>query len=281
MTIQWVASQAIGGREQQQDAVLVLVAANSQGLLAVVADGAGGHAGGREAAQKVVEVARRIFHRSGGVFSVPREELTNLCRQSHEAINGLSDTPKSAPRSTVVALYIHGEQACWAHVGDSRIYRFRAGRLSERSRDHTMAQILLEQGEIRDEQVGKHPDRIKLLKALGGEDEAKPSTGTSDVRSGDKFLLCTDGFWERLKLREIEKLMGRSVTQVLLDKIVAKAVRRNGAGGDNSTACAITIGSDLQPAGTASGLAVVGLTAIASALVADRTLRLIGRLVKQ
>ena len=109
MTIQWVASQSIGGREQQQDAVLVLVAANSQGLLAVVADGAGGHAGGREAAQKVVEVARRIFHRSGDVFSVPSEELTNLCRQSHEAINGLGDTPKSAPRSTVVALYIHGE----------------------------------------------------------------------------------------------------------------------------------------------------------------------------
>lgn len=280
MIVQWFGSQSIGGRKEQQDASLVLIGANAQSLLAVVADGAGGHAGGREAAIQVTEVARRLFHRAGGILGAPRDELTALCRESHDAINGLGANPKSAPRSTVVALYVHGDQAWWAHVGDSRIYRFRKGSLAERSRDHTMAQILLEQGEISDEQVGSHPDRIKLLKALGGEDEPKPSLGSCSVENGDKFLLCTDGFWEGLKTREIEKALNGSVTQRLLDRLVAKSARRSGPRGDNATACTIILGADSQAGVARSGLAVIGLTAIASALVADRTLRLVGKVFK-
>jgi serine/threonine protein phosphatase PrpC len=280
MIVQWFGSQSIGGRKEQQDASLVLIGANAQSLLAVVADGAGGHAGGREAAIQVTEVARRLFHRAGGILGAPRDELTALCRESHDAINGLGANPKSAPRSTVVALYVHGDQAWWAHVGDSRIYRFRKGSLAERSRDHTMAQILLEQGEISDEQVGSHPDRIKLLKALGGEDEPKPSLGSCSIENGDKFLLCTDGFWEGLKTREIEKALNGSVTQRLLDRLVAKSARRSGPRGDNATACTIILGADSQAGVARSGLAVIGLTAIASALVADRTLRLVGKVFK-
>jgi len=281
MIVEWFGSQSIGGREEQQDASLVLIGANSQSLLAVVADGAGGHAGGREAAMQITEVARRLFHRAGCIFGAPHDELTTLCRESHEAINGLGADPKSAPRSTIVALYVHGEQAWWAHVGDSRVYRFRKGSFAERSRDHTMAQILLEQGEISDEEVGSHPDRIKLLKALGGEDEPKPSLGACSVENGDKFLLCTDGFWEGLQTREIEKALRGSVTQRLLDKLVAKSVRRSGPRGDNATVCAVMLGADSQAEAARSGLAVIGLTAIASALVADRTLRLIGKFAKQ
>lgn len=280
MIVQWFGSQSIGGRKEQQDASLVLIGANAQSLLAVVADGAGGHAGGREAAIQVTEVARRLFHRAGGILGAPHDELTALCRESHDAINGLGANPKSAPRSTVVALYVHGDQAWWAHVGDSRIYRFRKGSLAERSRDHTMAQILLEQGEISDEQVGSHPDRIKLLKALGGEDQPKPSLGSCSIENGDKFLLCTDGFWEGLKTREIEKALNGSVTQRLLDRLVAKSARRSGPRGDNATACTIILGADSQAGVARSGLAVIGLTAIASALVADRTLRLMGKVFK-
>jgi protein phosphatase len=143
-----------------------------------------------------------------------------------------------------------------------------------------MAQILLDQGEISDGQVGSHPDRIKLLKALGGEDEPRPSLGVCSVENGDKFLLCTDGFWEGLKTREIEKALKGSVTQSQLDKLVAKSVRRSGPRGDNSTACAVILGADSQAGAARNGLAVFGLTSGAIALVADRAFRLVGKFFK-
>jgi serine/threonine protein phosphatase PrpC len=282
MSVQWFSSQLIGGRTEQQDASIVLIGSNSQSALAVVADGAGGHQGGREASQKVVEIARAVFHAAGGKLEKPEAALEELCSKSHDAINALGPDPKHAPRSTVVAVYLCSGKAHWVHVGDSRLYRLHNGRIIERTRDHTMAQILLEQGEIKDSEVGRHPDRVKLLKALGGEDAMKPSLGSAPLAAGDRFLLCSDGFWERLKLSEIEKCMRGRPSQKTLDRIVEKAAGRNGERGDNVTACLIGFGDDHDTSRSrGSGLAMVGLTALASAVVADRTLKVLGRIAKQ
>jgi len=281
MSILWFSSQSIGGRNEQQDSCLVLIGGNAESTLAVVADGAGGHQGGRDASQKVVEVARRIFHSRGGKLDDPEAALEDLCRESHDAINALGPDPKHAPRSTVAALYLCPGKAAWVHVGDSRLYRLRDRRIAEKTRDHTMAQILLDQGEIKDSEVGAHPDRVKLLKALGGEDPVKPSLGSANLAEGDRFLLCSDGFWENLRLREIEKLMKGQLSQRALDLIVAKAAGRNGNRGDNVTACVIGLGSHAKSRCTSSGLAMVGLTALASALVADRAIKVLSRSAKQ
>lgn len=280
MSVQWLSSQLIGGRAEQQDASIVLIGGNSRSALAVLADGAGGHQGGREAAQKVVEVARTIFHSGGGKLEEPEVALTDLCRKSHDAINALGPDPKHAPRSTVVAVYLCSDKASWAQIGDSRLYRLHNDRIAERTRDHTMAQILLEQGEIKDGEIGTHPDRVKLLKALGGEDLVKPSLGTAVLSQGDRFLLCSDGFWERLRLREVERCMRGQPTQKALDRIVAKAAKRNGDGGDNVTACLIGFGEPSARGSVRSGLAMVGLTALASALVADRTFKVLSGVTK-
>ncbi len=278
MSVQWFSSQLVGGRKEQQDSSVVLVGSNSESVLAVVADGAGGHQGGREASEKVIEIARGIFHRSGGHLERPLVELEELCRQAHDAINALGSTPKSAPRSTVVALYLTMENAFWMHVGDSRLYRTHRGRIVERTKDHTMAQILLEQGEIQDREVGSHPDRVKLLKALGGEDRAKPSLGSASIGQDDRFLLCTDGFWEQLTSREIEKFMGGRLSSRALDKIVKKAAGRNGSRGDNVTACVLSAAQNVHSGSAGRGLLVVGLTALASALLADRTLKTLSKM---
>jgi serine/threonine protein phosphatase PrpC len=277
MSVQWFSSQLVGGRVEQQDASAVLIAGNSQTALAVLADGAGGHQGGREAAQKVIEIARGIFQACGGKLENPEVALVELCRKSHDAINALGTNPKHAPRSTVVALHLGRGKASWVHVGDSRLYRFHDHRVVERTRDHTMAQILLDQGEIKDSGVGTHPDRVKLLKALGGEDPAKPSQGSAPLADGDRFLLCSDGFWERLSLREIEKCMRARPSQTTLDRIVSKAAHRNGDRGDNVTACLISFGQSEPRRSPGSGLAMVGLTALASALVADRAFKALRR----
>lgn len=280
MCVQWLLSQSTGSREEQQDASVVLVGANSQNILAVVADGAGGHRGGREAAITVTEVSRKLFHEAGGAFGDPEAALAYLCLQSHEAINDLGPDPKTAPRSTVVALYLRDNRAWWAHVGDSRLYRVHKGRIVERTRDHTMAQILLEQGEIGEADVGKHPDRIKLLRALGGEDAPKPAFGNAAVSCGDSFLLCSDGLWENLKPRDIERTLAGRPSQRSLDKLVTKAVNRNGERGDNVTACAVVAGTAHEKS-AGGGLAMVGLTALAGTLLADSAVKSFGRWMKR
>lgn len=232
-------SQAVGNRKEQQDSVAVFSGKEDSRSLAVLADGAGGHQGGREASRRVVDIARAIWERSGRRLANPPHEFEALCREAHSAINRLGDSPKAAPRSTLVALYVEGCAAWWANIGDSRLYRVVGGSVAERSKDHTMAQILCDQGEIKDEDISCHPDRVQLLKALGGEEMYKPSLGKAPVSEGDGFLLCSDGFWESTTREQIGNFFKRGASQASLDALVSNAVAANGAKSDNVSVCAV------------------------------------------
>ena len=232
-------SQAVGGRKEQQDAVAVFWGGGARTMLAVLADGAGGHRGGAEASRCVVAVARKLWEKGGRKFANPVDEFHNLCREAHAAINHLGESPKNAPRSTIVAIYIEGRAAWWANIGDSRLYRVLGGSVVERSKDHTMAQILCDQGEIKDEDISCHPDRVQLLKALGGDEMCKPSLGKAPVSEGDGFLLCSDGFWESTTREQIGSFFKRGASQASLDALVGNAVAANGAKSDNVSVCAV------------------------------------------
>jgi serine/threonine protein phosphatase PrpC len=226
-----------GPRDEQQDAAGVV----SQGdrLLAVVCDGAGGHRGGSRASKLAVQIACEAFERVGGKFEDPKSALMEICRTAHEAIIALGETPKLAPRSTITVLYLDDGKAHMVHVGDSRIYRLRSGKIIERTRDHTMVQILFEQGEVREAEMGEHPDQGRLLRALGSDEELRPTYGSSELAGNDAFLLCSDGFWERTTPSEIEKFFRGMPTPARLDGLVADAIKRNGPKGDNVTALAV------------------------------------------
>lgn len=221
----------------------------SQGerLLAVVCDGAGGHRGGSRASKIAVQVACEVFEKADGKFEDPKGALLSICERAHGEILSLGETPKLAPRSTITVLYLDGEKAHMVHVGDSRIYRLRSGKIIERTRDHTMVQILLEQGEVKESEMGEHPDQGRLLRALGAEDDLRPTYGSTDLTGNDGFLLCSDGFWERTRPEEIEKLFHGQPTQARLERIVRRAIERNGPKGDNVTALAVF--SDQQATG--------------------------------
>lgn len=239
--LSWFISQSTGGRTEQEDSVAVLEGRNRETTLAILADGAGGHRGGRLASQKVLETSRQLFERAGLKLPDPVAQLTTLCRDAHNAINQLAETAKSAPRSTVVALYVENDRAWWVNVGDSRLYRVRDGCVAERTKDHTMAQILFEQGEIKDAEIPHHPDRTQLLRALGGEELYKPSLGSAQVAEGDGFVLCSDGFWENTPPTTIGALVSTKLNQQTLDEAVKAAASANGTGGDNVTACALIV----------------------------------------
>ena len=169
--------------------------------LLVVGDGVGGHGGGRIASQKVTELARELWDERHGIMPDPARDLVTFCRKAHDQINEEGAKRGLSPRTTIVALYLTPARAYWVHSGDTRLYRFRAGQLLERTEDHSVLQILVKRGMVAEKDMGTHPDQGMLLQSLGGEEYRPPAHGMADVFSEDGFLLCTDGFWERTKPR--------------------------------------------------------------------------------
>jgi len=230
----FLASDAQGPRDEQQDAILHLSTPHGTALL-VVSDGVGGNSGGRIASQAVVDSTREFWTARNGNFGDPWEDLDTLCHLAHREINRRGAKRGLSPRATVVAVYLTPFQAFWVHCGDSRLYHFRSGKLVKRTEDHSVVQILVKQGMLTEEQMGEHPDQGRLLQSLGGEEYTPPTRGTAKLTARDAILLCTDGFWERTKVGEMaEVLFGpRSTAAVRLRQAVERAVKRNGPKGDN------------------------------------------------
>jgi PPM family protein phosphatase len=230
----WQFSMAsdIGGRSEQQDCMEMLSSDCGRAHLVVVADGMGGHRDGALAARTVIETARRHF--SNGEASDPRAFLRSLCLESHRAISGLGGDERRSPGSTCVLLYLKGPEAYWAHVGDSRLYHFRDGRLIGRTRDHSVAQLMVSQGRMQDSDATTKALQNQLYMRLGGNDLPEPDVGATEVEGDDVFMLCSDGFWSSVEPEEVIT----SLENLPIDKdgagpLVAMAKERGGEGGDN------------------------------------------------
>lgn len=226
-----------GPRSEQQDSGICLFDEAKGTALLVVGDGVGGRSGGRIASQKVAELASNLWQERKGQLAKPAEELATLCQVAHEHINGEGAKLGISPRTTIVALYLSPSHAYWVHSGDSRLYHFKAGRFIERTEDHSLLELMVQQGAVKEEDMGRHPDQNTLLQSLGGDEFSPPSTGMSEVSADDGFLVCTDGFWERTTPEEMVELVfsDRASAGDLLNKAVERAVERNGPKGDNVT----------------------------------------------
>jgi serine/threonine protein phosphatase PrpC len=226
-----------GPRGEQQDAALALTSAELGTSLLLVSDGVGGNSGGRMASQTVMELARKLWEERKGDLSDPYADLGLLCRVAHDKINEEGKKRGINPRATVVALYLTPTQAHWVHSGDSRLYHFRKGQLVERTEDHSLLQVMLEQGMVHEHEMGQHPDQGRLLQSLGGDEYKDPARARAAIDADDSFLLCTDGFWERTPVEEMAALLQATApsAQQQLSAAVETAVKRNGSNGDNVT----------------------------------------------
>jgi protein phosphatase len=151
----------------------------------------------------------------------PLEEITreNVSQELEHAIliahNVIREQAKSDllledMKATCVVLIILGNRAYWSHIGDSRLYLFRRGKLLHKTKDHSVVQVLLDMDEIEEEDVPGHPDRNRVLKTLGMEDDIKPEVFSECLKSGDDIVLCTDGFWEYYTDKELGERLGSS-----------------------------------------------------------------------
>ena len=227
-------------REDNQDALLFYEPEETQrlemqGRLLVVADGVGGHPGGQMAALTAVDSINESYSKSDG--SDPARALRVAFAAANRAIHEKSRETKGllGMGTTCTAVVIRGKEAYVAHVGDSRAYLLRAGKLTQLTKDHSAAWTLLEQGKITKEEYERHPKSRVIKRSLGFQSRVSVdlSTRPIPVKPGDLFLLCSDGLTGVVPEEEITQTADQFPPQEACRKLVVKANQRGGP--DNIT----------------------------------------------
>ncbi|MFT3717429.1 PP2C family protein-serine/threonine phosphatase [Pseudorhodoferax sp.] len=225
-----------GDREYQQDQVALLQHPRVTGcLLGIVADGMGGRSGGRKAADQVQLTAQQLFERYDPQQDDGAELLRSLVAQAHLVIQLTAISAEQEPHSTIAAFLLLPQGECrWIHVGDSRIYHFRGGRLVHRTRDHSYVETLVERGEISEEQARSHPDSNILMSCLGSQaDPPAVAHRIAQLQPGDVILACSDGLWHYFGDEELGSVVSTLAPRAAAELLVRKARSRARGGGDN------------------------------------------------
>jgi len=225
-----------GARPMNEDRVAV--AERDNAVLMVVADGLGGHRGGEIAAEILVQTVVRAFQTvRSAIITRPSAFLALGILQAHQAILRRAQESAGAiqPRTTCVICLVQNGYAYWAHVGDSRLYHFRHGRLVQRTQDHSTVEELRQDGLVSEEEMRSHPSKGKLTKCVGGPNKPTIALGEETLLSRDDvLLLCSDGLWEAHTPEELVGFLDRHET---LDEAVAvmldSAVHKMDDGCDN------------------------------------------------
>jgi len=225
-----------GGRDHNEDAVWLH---EQQGLhLALLADGCGGYKGGELASRRVCET---LADRAKTLHGRLPRDMTALVRRCEEAVVQLQKEKSGDMCTTLALLAARGRRARAVHVGDSRIYHFRGGKVLYQSEDHSLARLACLMGEITPKQIRDYPNRNVLVYALGAASIPKVKTETLPVlKHGDGLLLCSDGFWEYVLEDEMAfDLCKAENARQWLDGMLTRLAARAGENHDNLSAIAM------------------------------------------
>ena len=250
-------AQHIGARSEQQDSFGFSAFDDAgfvqhAGVLAVVADGMGGLALGKDSSAAAVQTFLAIY-----ATKEPEEKIADvLDRALHSANRAVNRRAAQAgvegeAGTTLVAAVIYEGKFFRISAGDSRIYHFRDGRLRQITTDYNYGRILdkmVEKGEMSAAEASSHPSRAALTSYLGKEavdDYDHPSDLSLELVSGDKILLASDGLFGFLQEEEIVRLM-EAEPQTAAEALVHETVAKQSPYQDNVTVA--ILGYDLPPA---------------------------------
>jgi PPM family protein phosphatase len=240
--------------------------ANEDSLLArsplfVVADGMGGAQAGEVASRIAVE----SFQPGLSDAAQPELALATLAREANTRIHELSheNAEQAGMGTTLTAVYVGEQEVAIAHVGDSRAYCLRDGELLRLTDDHSLVDELMRQGRLTPEEAVEHPQRSVITRALGPEGTVEVDTRSFRARSGDVYLLCSDGLTTMISEEQIASTL-RAYPR-LSDAGEALIASANDAGGrDNITVVLIRL-EEVELGGAAlveQGTTMVGIPAV-------------------
>lgn len=248
ITLHTCAAMHQGDRAEQQDRVSVFVHPTRPGcMMAVLADGMGGHTGGAMAAEQVVLKARQNFAEYTPATESPEEFLNSVITEAHITIKLTRFTSEKDPHSTAVILLIDQGMAYWAHCGDSRLYQYHDDQLVEMTLDHSYVNDLLANKKITLKQAETHPQRNLLVSCLGAEEEPQAvCSGVRKLERGDTFLLCSDGLWAYFSDEELGQVLSELDTQEAASELVRAARTRAKGYGDNISLAIVKVDEEKE-----------------------------------
>ena len=218
------------------------VRVRTHGSLFLVADGISGTGAGRIASRLAVETIRDRFY--DGTHGETRAEALT---ESVKAANAMlfrarhQEGVRLELRTTLTALVLHGSEAIVGHVGDSRAYLVRRGRIHQMTEDHSLVRELVRQGVIDQADAVNHPQSHIVLRALGAAPAVQADIqGSVPLRAGDAWILCTDGLSGAVSAAEMCDLAVKYPPDQACQRLVALAMARGGS--DNITVQIIKVG---------------------------------------
>ncbi len=191
-----------GGRDNNEDYVQHAVHGTEECF--ILCDGLGGHECGEAASAYVAETVAEMFRVHGDSPTFLREAFQTA--QSGLLALQRERGMMNAMKTTLVVLVVTDTQMKWGYIGDSRLYHiFQNGNAYERTRDHSMVQLLCDMGEIKESDIRHHEDRNKLLRVMGAEWGKKSFELSGILERGEPhaFVMMTDGFWEYVEEQEM------------------------------------------------------------------------------
>jgi serine/threonine protein phosphatase PrpC len=245
----YAASETGPVREHNEDAWLVDV----DGSLFVVADGMGGHAAGEVASRIAVDTVSevmlgmqdpeetRLLTDVKDPGDMLRERLRYAMNQAALNIRRAVDENPAylGMGTTLVMVIVEDDQAHLAHVGDSRAYLFRDGRIQRLTRDHTVVQQEVDAGRLTPELARIVPHKNILTKSVGYHGPVDPDTSTRMLESGDVIILCSDGLNDAVEDSEIETTASKTAAEDLPEVLVKQAIEQGTQ--DNITVVVVAI----------------------------------------
>jgi protein phosphatase len=238
-------------REANEDAVAYVLPAPSDlagnhRMLAVVADGMGGHAAGEVASRIAADTVMRLYTRLGGS---PPEVLAACLAEANRLICERSEAEAACAGmgTTCTVLAVRNDTAFLAHAGDSRAYLLRDGRLRQISEDHSLVAQLVRDGAITEEEAIRSPQRHVIVRALGLEPSVKPYISRKGVRlqAGDALVLCSDGLSDLVDDETIATTIARLPPAEACQELLNQALA---AGGTDNISVGVFAVVSSQPA---------------------------------
>lgn len=217
---------------------------NSRLLYAVVCDGMGGENGGQVASELALKTICAVLEQSIAEVAEqqsPKELLAQALAQANQAVyeRALEDAALSGMGTTAVVLLLVDGMAHIAYVGDSRAYLYhtKSGVFTQLTRDHTVVQMLLDDGEITPQEMLTHPKRHYITRAVGVEPILEPSFREHFMEPEEILLLCSDGLYNYVEQSRLPALMQQALKDDSACNLIEAA--NLGGGGDNITAVVV------------------------------------------
>lgn len=243
MQIEYAKVSALGDRTDNQDRAAIVVAEDA--ALMLVFDGMGGHSDGAKAAETGLKIVQEAFMASTLPVFDPQGFLYGALSHAHDEVVkiGMDLAVDFRPRATCAVCLIQESGSYWGHIGDSRIYQMRDGKLVTRSRDHSHVEVLIQEGAISEEEAQDHPMRNFVECCIGGDAPVPDMsiTAKQPLLPGDVLLACSDGLWSGLSDVDMATI-GTGPTDSLAENLKALSIRAlnaNAPYSDNTTGTAL------------------------------------------